>query len=65
MLSNIIWYLMIGVVLAGFYDSAASKMESENQFNNKERVLVVLIWPIAAFMFVWAFIKTLIDNDSN
>jgi hypothetical protein len=64
-MSNIIWYLIIGLALVGLYEFTADRISSENKFTHRERILVILIWPITAFMFVWAFIKTLIDNDSN
>ena len=62
MINNIIWYLMIGVVIAWLYDFTANKISPENRFNNTERVIVILVWPIAVLMYIWAFIKTMIDQ---
>jgi len=57
-MSNIIWYLIIGLALVGLYEFTADRISSENKFTHKERILVILIWPIALVVFVWTFIKT-------
>ena len=56
-MSWILTYLMIGVATIALYDFTADRMGTEVRFNNKERVIVVLIWPIAFFTFIWTFIK--------
>lgn len=61
-MSWILTYLMIGVATAWIYDFASEKMDLETRFNNKERVVIVLIWPVALAMFIWAIIKTFIDG---
>lgn len=60
----ILTYLMVGVATVWLYDYTAEKLESNNHFTNRERVIVALIWPIAVMMLIWAIIKTFVD-DSN
>lgn len=61
-MSWILTYLMVGVLMLWLYDRATQKFNAEYHFNNKERVIVALVWPIALIMFVWAFIKTILDD---
>ena len=62
-MSYILTYLMIGVAFAALYDLSAYFLESDNSFTNKERVWVVLIWPIALVIFVITLIKVFTGNE--
>ena len=62
MISWVLTYLMIGVAFIALYDYMCTKLETKLRFNNRERAIVALIWPIAFIMFIWTFIKTLIKN---
>jgi len=53
---------MVGVFMLWLYDQATQKFEAEYSFNNKERVIVALVWPIALAMFIYALIKTMLDD---
>ena len=61
-MSWILTYLMVGVFMLWLYDQATQKFEAEYSFNNKERVIVALVWPIALAMFIYALIKTMLDD---
>jgi hypothetical protein len=53
---------MVGVLMLWLYDRATQKFNAEYHFNNKERIVVALIWPIALAMFIYALIQTLSDD---
>jgi hypothetical protein len=61
-MSWILTYLMVGVLMLWLYDRATQKFNAEYHFNNKERIVVALIWPIALAMFIYALIQTLSDD---
>ena len=61
-MSWIITYLMIGVFGLFIYEKAVDYLESELRFNNRERVIVGLLWPIMLLIFIYHFIKTIING---
>lgn len=61
-MSWIITYLMIGVFGLFIYEKAVDYLVSELRFNNRERVIVGLLWPIMLLIFIYYFIKTLNDQ---
>lgn len=66
MLSAIIWYVFAGVVFNFLWDLITTRLESEqNRFTMLERIIVLLIWPIAVLFFVTMFIKTVLFGDNN
>lgn len=66
MISAIIWYLFAGVTFNFLWDLITTRLESEqNRFTMLERIIVLLIWPIAVLFFVTMFIKTVLFGDNN
>jgi len=66
MISAIIWYVFAGVVFNFLWDLITTRLESEqNRFTMLERIIVLLIWPIAVLFFVTMFIKTVLFGDNN
>jgi hypothetical protein len=66
MISAIIWYVFIGVGFNFLWDLITTRLESEqNRFTVLERIIVLLIWPIAVLFFVTMFIKTVLFGDNN
>ncbi len=66
MISAIIWYVFAGVVFNFLWDLVTTRLESEqNRFTMGERLIVLLIWPIAVLFFVTMFIKTVLFGDNN
>lgn len=52
-----IYYLLIGTLFTLMVDLAADYLKTDKRFNNIERVVVILIWPISLFVFVREFWK--------
>ena len=48
---------MIGVFLLFVYEKLVDWLETDLRLNNRERVIVGLLWPIALIMFIWSFIQ--------
>jgi hypothetical protein len=66
MISAIIWYVFAGVVFNFLWDLVTTRLESEqNRFTMVERLIVLLIWPIAVLFFVTMLIKTVLFGDNN
>lgn len=63
MISNIIYYLLVGVVLNWTYDMLIDWSEAENRFTMIERLFVLLLWPIALFLFIYHYIKQFYNNE--
>jgi hypothetical protein len=55
---------MVGVITIALYDFTADKLDTDVRFNNKERIVVVLIWPLALIMFVWTIIKIFFNGPN-
>jgi hypothetical protein len=63
-MSWILTYLMVGVAMIALYDYMCTKLETELRFNNRERFIVMLVWPIALVMLIWSFIKVLMNGPN-
>ena len=65
-LDKLVTYLLIGAILTFLVDSftrtkifkATNKTNKSHDFGNAERIICILIWPIALSVFLYAFIKT-------
>ena len=63
MISNVITYLIIGVVFNFLFDKLVDFNESEEyRFTIKERVIMTFIWPVGAGMFAIYFFKQFFSN---
>jgi uncharacterized membrane protein YraQ (UPF0718 family) len=57
-------YLIIGLVIAMIYDYLLSKLDDEElHFNNFERIIMILLWPIFVLFSIIAFIKQFNKNE--
>ena len=50
-------YLLIGAIFTLIMDWLSNQWDTENKFNNFERIVGILIWPISLFIFLREFIK--------
>jgi hypothetical protein len=57
----IVTYLLIGVGWDILYTFIANVIESSNKLNNLERVISLVLWPIIIIIFVYHFIKGLLQ----
>ena len=57
-------YLIIGLVIVMIYDYFLSKLEdTELHFNNFERIIMILFWPIFVLFSIISFIKQFNKNE--
>lgn len=49
-------YLLIGFVFQWFMHWGASKVNPEEMFTHKERVMLIIGWPIGVLGFIYSFI---------
>ena len=67
-LDKLVTYMLIGAIFTFFVDSATrTKMfkitnKTNKYFNNTERIICILIWPITLSIFLYAFAKTYFDK---
>jgi hypothetical protein len=54
-------YLLIGIGWDIIYSFISNIIESKNTLNNKERLISLLFWPIVLIIFVYHFIKGLMQ----
>jgi hypothetical protein len=64
LINYVMIYLLIGVAFMGFMDYTTHKMMEDEEFEfegeyftNRERISVILMWPISMYVFIKAFIK--------
>lgn len=66
MLSTIIYYVIAGVAFNFLWDLVISKFQAEdNRFTMLERLVVVVIWPVAVLFFFYTLIKNLLFNNDQ
>lgn len=57
-------YLIIGLSVVMIYDYILSKIDDkELHFNNLERIIMILFWPIFILFSIIAFIKQINKNE--
>jgi NhaP-type Na+/H+ or K+/H+ antiporter len=52
----IMTYIMIGVLVTIFFDWFIKRV-SDQRFTNRERIAVIIFWPIGILSFIWGFIR--------
>ena len=62
-MSWILTYLMVGIAFIALYDYICTKLETELRFNNRERIIVALLWPIGLIMFIWSFVQVFFNKS--
>lgn len=66
MFTAIISYVIAGVAFNFLWDLIISKFQAEdNRFNMLERLVVVVIWPVAVVFFFYTLIKNLFFNNDQ
>ena len=58
---SLITYLLIGIGWDIIYSFISNIIESKNTLDNKERLISLLFWPIVLIIFMYHFIKGLIQ----
>ena len=61
MISWITTYLLIGIGWDIIYSFISNIIESKNTLDNKERLISLLFWPMVLIIFMYHFIKGLIQ----
>ena len=52
-------YLLIGAIFTLIMDWLSNHWDTENKFNNFERIIVILIWPVSLFIFLKEFFRNI------
>ena len=67
MLSTIIYYIIIGVTFNFLWDFVISKTQKEEyRFTMLERVIVIIIWPVAVLFLAFTLAKNIFfGNDQE
>lgn len=63
-MSWVITWISIGaIVTLGLNETAKWVDNPANILTNKERVIVILGWPLYLVVFVYSFVKALLNNE--
>jgi len=63
MISNVITYLVLGVLFNFIFDKLVDFSGNEEQrFSMGERLAMVILWPLGVGMFVFHFVKQLFSK---
>jgi hypothetical protein len=66
MFTTIIFYVIVGVAFNYLWDLIISKFRAEeNRFTMLERLVVVVIWPVAIGFFLFILIRNLFFNNDQ
>ena len=58
MISNILGYLVCGVIWDIILEITGNILKSEHKLNSYEKVFSIVFWPITLFIFTYHFVKT-------
>ena len=61
----ITYYFLIGtlsLMIMDYMVTKVAKVFDKEPFNNAERVIILLLWPIYTFVFWYNFFKSLFEN---
>jgi len=66
MISNVVTYLILGVLFNFVFDKLVDfNGDEEHRFTIAERVAMTIVWPLGVGMFVYQFIKAFFVNNDN
>ena len=69
MFKFIVYYFLIGsvqlIIMDFFINKLAELMDDKEPLTNKERLIVLILWPIYTIVFWFNFIKSLIQGDGK
>lgn len=66
MISNVITYLIIGVLFNFIFDKLVDfNGTEEHRFTMGERVTMTLFWPLGVGAFIFHFIKQIFSNNDK
>ena len=69
MFKFILYYFLIGsvqlIIMDFFINKLAELMDDKEPLTNKERLIVLILWPIYTIVFWFNFIKSLIQGDNE
>ena len=66
MISNVITYLIIGVLFNFVFDKLVDlNGEEEHRFTMGERLSMTILWPLGVGMFVFHFVKQFIGTNDK
>jgi len=69
MFKFILYYFLIGsvqlIIMDFFINKLAELMDDKEPLTNKERLIVLILWPIYTIVFWFNFIKSLIQGDGK
>jgi hypothetical protein len=60
LINSITLYVLIGVIISIFFDYVGRKITEaggDTSFNDWEKFVIILIWPIVAIIFILGFIR--------
>jgi len=67
----ILWYLVIGCVFDIVVKYLTNSLENaelldrHNDFNNTDRIITILLWPIGLMFFLDGFLRTYFNNKDD
>ena len=62
-MSSVIIYMVIGSMFTGMVDILSGLLKTSNRFNNLERIVTIILWPLGLIMFIYYFSK--MNNDDE
>ena len=59
----LIIYMIIGLIFLVIIESLSKSLKVETGFDNRERIAISVLWPLALIIFMFTFIRELIRNN--
>lgn len=64
-LSILVPYLAVGSIVTILFDKTLNDVEDVDNFTDREKLAVMLLWPISVIVFIYGFIKESVSGGNE
>ena len=62
-MGHLIIYMIIGLIFLVIIESLSKSLKVETEFDNRERISISVLWPLALIIFLFTLIRELIKHN--
>ena len=59
----LIIYMIIGLIFLVIIEALSKSLKVETEFDNRERISISVLWPLALIIFLFTLIRELIKHN--
>ena len=62
-MGHLIIYMIIGLIFLIIIEALSKSLKVETEFDNRERISISVLWPLALIIFLFTLIRELIKHN--